>query len=632
MTGFAYLFIYLFALILPGWLIVRLSGVNAARPLFILAGSYIYYALLAALSKGLHLPGSAFYLLYLAPLLIMLLLAYRLQPTGGRAIDSSAQWIGLACIIIGYGVYHVLTGPYTEVPGDFLRHLEFAKAELGAMEQGQLGRQRSLSQLLSQNGGIWYSYFALVTSLTGLELHQSLGWTVLGNSLVFLSAVYFFACYLFEHYSLTEKQRVIAALLATLFVTGHMGLNVFSYLRYYALAPTMLNMVVYFAAVVAVLELLRWQNSRWQYAGFLLGALLTTILVHHQEGLFILVMGGLMLAWFALFPRRMAALENIPIETGYIRTYRGILLLMVLGFLGMVTWAYLTQSRPELFHNKIIQLSQQGPILNRILLLNPAYQFSEVLTLWGGMVYLLWIIYWRRFIGHPFLFAGMLVPLFTVLNPLFVDWFLRMDGVHTLWRMLYIVPLHFVAALLLVFIYDSIRGAHFSWKTPFAYAAVFSLVVLLLPLGGNNSNSRLTLAPVDEDESYLYWKDLIDYLNQPQLKRKSVLTDPVTAYMIKGLTPHRTYHRKFFNSKRRPFNFDDYSNAPLERYRGWWLILNDRDGGFSETGQHSGHWPAEVLTTSGFYSAPLRRHILNNPNQRFRKIWEQDAIQIYEIQ
>ena len=489
-----------------------------------------------------------------------------------------------------------------------------------------------LFQLINQRGGLWYSFFALISSLTGMQLSQALGWTALGNGLVFLSAVYFFAWYLFGDYALPERQRMAAAILATLFVAVHMGLNVFSYLRYYALAPTMLNMVVYFAAVVATLELLRWQNGRWQYAGFLLCALLTTILVHHQEGLFILVTGGLMLAWFALYPRRLHALQRIPVQLHHVRVYRGLLLVLILGFIGLVSWTYLNQPRPELFHNKIIQLSQQGPILNRILLLNPGYQFSQVLTLWGGAIYLLWMLYWRRFIGHPYLFTGMLVPLFTVFNPVFVDWFLRMDGVHTLWRMLYIVPLHFIAALLVLFSYDALKQAGKISKKIVSACTILLLFVLLLPLGGINSNSRLTLAPIDHDESYLYWEDLLDYLNQPHLTRKSVLTDPVTAYMLKGLTPHRTYHRKFFNSKLRPFNYADYSDAPLERYKGWWLVLNDRDGGFSETGSQSGHWPADVLYTSHFYTEPLREHIRNNPGQRFRKVWEQDDVLIYEIQ
>jgi len=631
MTGISYFIIHLLAMILPGWFITRLTGLGPGRPIFVFACSYIYFVLLASLSKWLHLPLTTFYIFYALPLVIMAVVSLRFHSDFRRPRESSHWLIGLFIVIFSYLLYRFLVGPYTEVPADLFRHLEFARSQLNAIEDGFLGRQHDLIPLLQQQGRVWYSFYALITSFTGLAPGQTLPWATLANGLIFLVSVYGFAWNIFGYFTLSNTARLATALLATLFMASHLGLSVFAYLRYYAFAPTMLNMVIYFATVIAMLELLKWRAHRTQYILFTLSALLASMLVHSQEGLFILIIGSLMLAWFALYPVSSNPSPVSQTRSATTTPYRILLVLAILGFLTLVIWAYTSQNRPDLNYNKVLQLSQQGPIFNRVLFLNPTYQGIQTITLWGLFVYVLFGIYWRKFIGHPYLFSGMLVPFLTVFNPLFVDWFLRVEGVHTLWRMLYIVPLHFVAALLVVFLASSAVNASELWRKSLSYLSITLLFVLLLPLSGFNENSRQTLARVDFDESYVYWQDLIDYLNQTQKEPLSILTDPVTAYLIKGLTRHRTYQFKFADSGRQRFNFEDYSSAPLKKYSGWLLIINDRNGGYSDTGKSSRHWPADILNTSKFYHPPLREHIQSNPGNRFEEIWAQDNIHVYKI-
>ena len=634
MIGISYFIIHLLALILPGLVIVRLLGLgsDSSRLVMILASSYIYYVLLAALSKWLNLPLNTFiaiYALLLAALAgLSLWIHAESEPRAGKR-----QWlIGLLIVICSYTLYRYLVGPYTEVPADLLRHLEFAGAQLNAINDGHLGTQLDFIALIKQQGGIWYSFYALITSLTGLEFDQTLPWAVLANALTFLCAVYGFTWYISGHFKLSNGNRLTAALLATFFTATHLGLNVFAYLRYYAIAPTMLNMVIYLAAVIAILELLRWRTMPVRHGLFLLICLIATTLVHRQEGLFILVMGGMMLAWFSLYSANRYPAPVVQLQHTPLMVYRITLLLFALSFFALVTWTYLNHDRPNDFFNKIIQLSERGPVFNRVLFLNPTYQGFQVITLWGVLVYALFVMFWRKFIGHPYLFTGMLIPLFTVFNPVFVDWFMRMDGVHTLWRMLYIVPLHFVAGLLFVFLLASASHATIIWRKGASYLAIAMLFILLLPLSGINTNSRLTLAKVEHNNSYVYWLDLIDYLNRSHAGSVSILTDPVTGYMLKGLTRHRTYHHKFFKRRLRPFNFEDYSDAPLAQYKGWLLVLNDRDGGPSQIGKLARHWPENILNTSKFYSESLREHIKSNPGNRFKEIWENNDIHVYRIQ
>ena len=632
MTGISYLFIHLLAFSLPGWMITRLFGFQAARLVFIIASAYIYYALLAISAKWFDLSLITFFSVYIALLFAIALGAFVLRPVSVSPPIDRHWLVGLAIVVIGYSVYRYIVGPYTEIPADLYRHLEYARIQFDAMADGHLGTQHDIQAILNQRGGIWYSFYAVITLMTGLEFSQTFPWATYANSLVFLVVVFSFAWYIFERICQSQMSRLLAALLATFFAASHLGINVFSYLRYYSFAPTMLNMTIYFASLIAMLELFTWRAQQGSYIVFLLLALFASISIHMQEALFIASMGMMILLWYALLPKHFALRLNRYFPVHYLWAYRLLLALLILGFSALVVWSYSHLGRPNSFFHKVIPLSSQGSIFSRILFFNPAYQGIQVITVWGVAVYVVFAIYWRKFIQHPYLFAGMLIPITTVFNPVFVDWFLRLDGVHTLWRMLYIVPIHFVAALSIVLLASSAAAFSAWWKKGAAYLMIAGLFVLLLPIPGVNPNSRLTLAPVDADEGYHYWQDLIDYLNQQDIAATSVLTDPVTGYVLNGLSKHRSYQYKFFRKYMRQINFKSYEHAPLKQYQGGLLIVNDRNGGHSETGDYALHWRGDILNTAEFYSAPLRAHIRNNPDQRFKLLWEQDKIRVYRIQ
>jgi hypothetical protein len=631
-TGISYLFIHLLAFSLPGWMITRLFGFQSARLVFVVASAYIYYALLAIGSKWFDLSLVNFYSAYIALLFAITLVAFVFRPVNISPPIDRHWLVGLLIVVIGYSIYRYIVGPYTEIPADLYRHLEYARIQFDAMAEGHLGSQHDIQAILKQKGGIWYSFYALITLLTGLEFSQTFPWATFANSLVFLAVVFSFAWYIFERLCQSPSSRLFAALLATFFTASHMGINVFSYLRYYSFAPTMLNMTIYFASLIAILELFKWQSQQVAYSIFLLLGLFAGIAIHMQEALFILCMGAMMLLWYALLPKRFALRLDRYFPVHKLWLYRLLLALLLLGFAALVIWSYMHLGRPNSFFHKVIPLSNQFSLLKRILFINPTYQGIQVITIWGLAVYLVFIVYWRKFIQHPYLFAGMLLPLATVFNPVFVDWFLRLDGVHTLWRMLYIVPIHFVAALSVVFLTSSATTFSQWWKKGMAYMMIIGLFALLLPIPGVNPNSRLTLAPIDADEGYSYWQDLIDYLNQEELKPTTLLTDPVTGYVLNGLSKHRSYQYKFFRKYMRQINFQSYENAPLKQYKGWLLVINDRNGGYSETGDYALHWRGDILQTADFYSKPLRTHIDNNPEDRFKLLWEANKIRVYRIQ
>ncbi len=596
----------------------------------IVACSYVYYVVLAIAAKWFGLKLTIFLTIYVLLLAGLAAIALKVRRVKPKPIDQ--HWLsGLLVVVIGYSLYRFWVGPYTEIPADLYRHLEYARIQFEAIANGQLGPQLGIKAILNQQGGIWYSFYALINALTSLEFSQSFPWATYANGVIFLSVVFSFAWYIFKEFIAEQNQRLWAALLATFFVASHFGLNVLSYLRYYSFAPTMLNMTIYFAAVIAILELLKWRAQQLSFSVFIFFALIASAAVHNQEALYILIMGGMLLAWYALLPKSLAVNINRYFPVNRLWAYRLLLIVFVGGFLALAMWTYVHYDRPNSFFNKVLRLTERGPILDRLLFLNPSYQGIQVITIWGVAVYAIFIVYWKQYIRQPYLFAGMLVPLVTIFNPVFVDWFLRVDGVHTLWRMLYIVPIHFCGAAAVAMLLSSATVSHRWWRKAAAYVSIIGLFVLLLPIPNVNSNSRLTLAPVDKDESYFYWRDLIDFLNQDELVATSILTDPVTGYVLSGLSKHRTYQYKFFSKNSRQFNFPHYDDAPLKKYAGWLLVVNDRNGGDSETGEISRHWPKHILKTADFYSDALRAHIIKNPEQRFELLWERDNIYVYKI-
>ena len=125
---------------------------------------------------------------------------------------------------------------------------------------------------------------------------------------------------------------------------------------------------------------------------------------------------------------------------------------------------------------------------------------------------------------------------------------------------------------------------------------------------------------------------MLDRLNDIEGKQY-ILTDPVTGYIVSALTPHQTFRHKFYASEYYqafPFAFEDYSDFPLSRYRGWLLVVNLRDGGHSQAGEISGHWPEDILKVSEYYPSNLLQHLRMHKNN-FETVWQTDDITIYRV-
>jgi hypothetical protein len=61
------------------------------------------------------------------------------------------------------------------------------------------------------------------------------------------------------------------------------------------------------------------------------------------------------------------------------------------------------------------------PFVRGLRILNPTYQFYQVLALWGCVVLATFLVWRRCFSGNAYLLGAMAAPLLTVFNPVFVE-------------------------------------------------------------------------------------------------------------------------------------------------------------------------------------------------------------------
>jgi hypothetical protein len=433
-------------------------------------------------------------------------------------------------------------------------------------------------------------------------------------------------------------------MLAAFFTFFHFGVNIFAFVRYYALAPVILNLVLYFSVMAIVIEFFRdkgWNVKYLVVAGIIFFA---SLHIHRQEALFAVLMVCIMS--FYLFVQKHASnvkllwqgqgksIQIAPVKFLTDKINISFLLTQT-GMISLFIYSYLSIARHQINEPKVIPLENILPFFKNLYILNPTYQFYYVVTLWGAAVILLFILNLRKFTENAFLMAGMLSPFFTVFNPFFTDLFLRHSWSLTLWRMSFLLPLQLVGAYLFVAAVQYIWTGSYL-KKAYGLLTVFLLIALLFPFKTTfieNTYSRLlTLKPVPAENSPEQWKDLLEYLNGIEDEKK-IITDPITGYMLTALTRHTSSRAKFHRiwGGFIKFNYDDYSKNPFDRYRGYFFIINKRNGGMSEVGRVARHWPEGILQIENYYYAEkLEGYVSSNPD-RFRLLWEKDRIRIYSL-
>ncbi len=625
-------------LLIPGLLICGLLRVREYRFLFAVVLSYFYFIVLLSLAGTFSFSANDLTMLYGVSLLVLGLAVFlgkrwrRPEYTGiyQQLFSTTLSIWTVVTILIFVSLYHWLFGVYDEVPSDIYQHLRYATRALEGLNE-DLYQGSVLGFWEKRNiGKVWYELIAWISYISATPLTKSYPSTMVVNSLIFVLAAASCADRMFKPFALTRKNQQLAILLTGFFLISQMGINVYSYIRYYSYAPTIINFVVYFGGLVCILNLFESYDQKIRAALILLIALAVSTTVHFQEGLFLMVAIILMILWTSVAklwqfrtmgPKRIAW----PI----------IAFVAVIGFC-VCAYIYIRLDTeffaPE--HNRIIALDIILPVFGQLYVLDPAYQFIHVVTIWGILIYFLFLINFKYFCNQPFIILGMLSPLLTVFNPVFVDMFIRLDQSTTLWRLSFFIPLHFVAGLLVVILIEKLRQASVVGRL-LRCASIAMMFLLLLPslaMVPLNAYAKLTLGKVGSENRFAYWQDFIEYLTNIENDRR-ILTDPITGYLIAAFTHHRSYNYKFLPSLgyyRNTFVFDDYEDFPLSRYSGKLIIVNMRNGADSLSGELSGHWHKNVLRISDYYPQNLLDHLENNPD-KFEQQWQNNNIRIYYI-
>lgn len=579
----------------------------------------------------------------------------------------------LAVVICGYFVY---AGPYLEIPSDAWEHVRrFKWFETGAIEEGLFASGFSLVNILTHRLR-WYFIHAWLCHLAGLPIMDSLPVLSCVNALVFLLAIYYFGLFLFAGLRVSTFKKMIMAALASLFAAATLGNMVFAYIRYYALAPTILNYVLFLAATALIITWLR--SDRWSgYALWIVPILIiVTSMIHIQETLFIffITLALSLVACIRIFWRKIiSASELMDQPCGAtikpIREWKSITLALVLLLVFFSGFILIRQYKPGAWISQnMIMPHQPLPVdsvnfIFRNLLISPpqnpwlrlaVYQlfvFYQVVGCWGLFVYLLVLLMIRHSLKIPYLMAGMIiVPLLTVFNPFMIDLIVRMNQSAALYRFIYLIPLPFAGSYLFVHFWDK---AHEGWRHRRAAPAepvapirpqrpwlnfagcglvLIGLIGLIFPI--NTAciyapySKIYTLRKIPTGNDYRLYEDLEKII--AQYENKVILSDGWTAGFLWFFSPKNTYGwLKWFSSlnpeKEQP---DPYTWENL-RNRGI-IIINRRDGAPSITGKIAKHWPEDALKISRLYSPEAQNYLEAHP-EKFHKIWFRNQIAVYAV-
>lgn len=629
------LVLFLAALTLPGWALSGALKLDVCRTAvsIALSLSILVVCLAAARVAGLGVEEFG-YLLAAGYATVVVAAAWTWRRGGFRL--GSVYWIPMVTMA-AVAVYALWAGPYTEVPADGWWHIGHINDRLEMLAGGAVGRYDEFADLFEKSAQYWHTLAAYSLYISGMELTRALGAIATANTLLIAAAVYSFALLVFEEFVPSRRMQHAAAAGAVFFFGAQFGVSVFSYVRYYSFAPALLNYVVYLAALGCFLHFLRLGRGGYRYLA--MAGLLTVVAaaVHTQEAALVVIMAGLIVVWEYIMIARHAGPAWIlrPSAYAWEGRPRTALLLFGLGIAYLLVHGFAYTNLPRhnpLNHGVMADIHNYVPFLQNLYVLKPTFQFYQVLTIWGALVYLLFVFHLRELQRNHYLVAGMALPFLTVFNPVFTDFFLRFSWPEVLWRVCYALPLPFVGGYFLARSGAAVLGGPGVGARLAGLVILIALIGLLLPIQTtfvNSPHSKVyTLARVGPDNDHRLWADLMHYLEGQE--GEGLITDPVTGYVAASLTGHRYPGYKFFGRDGFPVDRDLYRSQQFAERDGWLVVINRRDGAPSAAGRYGRHWPEDVMKVSKRYSDAFVDYVTGHAGE-FEKLWSRNGIDVYRV-
>ena len=658
-------FLYLGYLVLPGYIALCFAKIRRNR---FLLGYGISFSLLVITQIPIRVVGGSpalwFWVVHIA--IATLLVASWLYGRSRGTLPAfkksrnrrRAQYAGFIAVVIGFSIYHLSVGAYTEIPSDFWVHLGDTWNELININKGVLpGNGLDIAEIINGN------YAPFLHAVAANLLQSNPLWLVpgatLSTSIIFLGATYWFTFRIISTVRLSRESKIAIATLTTILTVLSFGVSTFSYVRYYAYFHSILNFPLIYLSLLLLIDYLERPQGNAIRLLPIPVFLLTMGVVHKQEALFTLILLFGVAIWRMI--RTFQFSKSIPKSLWRRTRILGLSAVTILPLVLIYTFLKLNMVIPEsgdllglpkgtwsfqrdvLQNIVVIDLGHIVPFLEGLPITNPGLRFWNVLAPFGVVVYLWYFSRRRWFAGIDYINVGMASPLLTLFNPIFVIWFLHLMTADVLWRMSYLMPLSLVAAFLIVYSFADAYKSSDRWKLLPPILVTLILVGSLLPFDFRyvyNPHSRLpSLYSIHETNGAGLWEDLIKAVEKISGNRV-ILADGVTRYVLSNATPHRqgVGGKELWRNKQKAG--DLFGKMKRRSYKkGYILVVNLRDGYESIIGRISGHWPEGVLKVSKHYSPDLEdvlsyeigRHKLGFPFGRIQLIWVNGEISVYEF-
>ena len=627
-------------LLLPGYLFLLAAGIQ--RNHFLLAYGISISTLVLSLHSVLLLQAANLYLFLLLHLAILVLttgiaLYYRTRRINTNArkvlsqIENKQAVIWYLLLILAYCTYHAIVGPYTEIPSDFWKHLARVGIEHSHLVSGDM-RYETPRSYLDSGSSLIYMFLALVAHMLAVDPIDLVPAITLVTSSVFLTAIYWFSISIFRRYFSDHRWVLIGACLTTILTFISFGTATFSYARYYAYFPTIFGFPLVYASIVIFVNFLERPQSRSGQLFLIPLFLATMTLIHRQEALLtIVILGGIAVVRSVRSLLPLSNLDEIIVGRARISAcfFLGLFIIVVI-------YTFTTQEITD-WHNTphVLDAGYFAGFLSGLPIDNPSFRLWDTLGIFGIVVYVWAILNWRIIGRSDYLIAGLLVPIFTNLNPLYANVFLHFGSPTSLWRTAYLIPLPIVAALLICCTFSNKTPTKGLGKRSRDIVLITCLLISLLPWsfqGYYNRTSRVpSLMPVHTRSGAGLWLDLTERVRaiEHTQRVRRIFTDEITKFVLYTANRGEIWwwpQHEYFPKHRKDYK-EDFSQSDLTESL---LVVNRRNGVTTASAEHARHWPAQILNVARHYPKDLDTFLFTHKDH-FKLLWEFDRIAVYQM-
>ena len=584
-------------------------------PFRILGGEYIYWLITVHVVIG-------------SMIVCALIFNFRKYSTS-KTISNRHHFpelFGAVSIAFFFCCYHILVGPYTEIPSDFWARLGDVKEQLIITNSGFLADDSSLIDLIDDKLYIPFLH-ASVAYTVGVLPIWIVGPATLVTSLCFLLGTYWFTLKVVAPKRLRRNQKIVIALLTALFTLLAYGVSTFSYVRYYAYFPHIINATMMLLVLSLFIDLCRRKCSGGSAIVLIAIFVFVMGLINQQEALLVIVLMVVLCLWKVISTFRRG--QKLDRQNGILGVLSITLLMVPIGYVCFMPTSNVF-GEPHL-----IDFGHKIPLFRHVPVANPQMRFWDTLGIFGLVTYIWYLSHLKWFEKTDYINVAMASPLYTLFNPLFVLWFISIASWDPLWRFSYLMPLPIVAAYLVVRTISKKTNRRVGVRWYFDYIMLACLIISLTPFsiaGIQNGTSKVhSLTKINETNGRDLWSDLIRRLEAEPAGQRLV-TDSITNYVLTAALQHEGTRRpkETWQQKIEFFNGDYKDKLLYYQVDDSLLIINQRDGGLSQNGRLSGHWPDNVLKVSRIYPDELMRFV-NVRSSDFKLIWEGESVSIYKI-